>query len=178
MMKSHLPVLHPSRSASPQRSSYNQTPASRSLLRCWAKGVGWQWRQQVACGSNKRARLVKKKFNQPFFPNDYCTREAVARQRSHLTRLYKSHILLLVIALQWMNLSSWDSFAPNEDISLKKCHKSRDYPNQLFIFWDSANNTNSTITTTIRNINKWEENSWKQMLSFFAAMNTRSCRRD
>ena len=34
-----LPGQYPARSASPRRSSYNRTPASRSLPRCWGEGV-------------------------------------------------------------------------------------------------------------------------------------------
>lgn len=83
-MKSHSPVLHPSRWASPQRSSCNQTPASRSLQWCWARGAGWQWRQQVACGSNKRNKIsLKKKIKKNsinFYSKEYYTREAVGRQ--------------------------------------------------------------------------------------------------
>lgn len=105
-MKSHSPVLYPSRWASPRRSSCSQTPASRSLQWCWAKGAGWQWRQQVACGSNKRIRLVKKKKNQSTFIQRNITPGRLwGGNLSHLTRLYKSHILLLVIASQWMNAS-------------------------------------------------------------------------
>lgn len=108
-MKSHSPVLHPSRWASPQRSSCNQTPASRSLQWCWARGAGWQWRQQVACGSNKRNKISlkknKKKIQSTFIQRNITPGRLWGGNLSHLTRLYKSHLLLLVIAPQWMNAS-------------------------------------------------------------------------
>lgn len=48
-----LPGQCPSHSASPQKSSYNRTPASRSLPQCWVEGAGWPQRRQVACDSDK-----------------------------------------------------------------------------------------------------------------------------
>lgn len=96
-MKSHWPELHPSHWASPRRSSCSQTPASRSLRWCWARGAGWQWRQQVACGSNKRIRLVKKKnIQSSFIQRNIIPGRLWGGNLRHLTRLYKSHLLLLL----------------------------------------------------------------------------------